>query len=128
MKKVILALAVLSMGAMAAFGWTGVLVQWSTTYGVYDHTAVDLTGTSNYALDTYAMTWQLIYSGDNVAGAPDLGNSANGWVSGDDQVFATRTLAQSVGGANVTASDVIVYPVFLKGLTGLTIVINSSYS
>ena len=105
MKKILLALAVLSLAAGSAFATDGVAIQWNNGWGVYTHEAVDLTGTSDYLLDSYSITWQLIYSVNNTAGAPDLGNSANGWVSGDDTVWATRTLAQSVGGANVTASD-----------------------
>ena len=105
MKKILLALAVLSLAAGSAFATDGVAIQWNNGWGVYTHEAVDLTGSSDYLLDSYNITWQLIYSVNNTAGAPDLGNSANGWVSGDDTVWATRTLAQSVGGANVTASD-----------------------
>ena len=105
MKKILLSLAVLALAAGSAFGAVGVDIQWTTLWGAYDHTAADLTGSTDYLLDSYSMTWQLIYSVNNTAGAPDLGNSANGWVSGDDTVWATRTLAQSVGGANVVASD-----------------------
>lgn len=34
-----------------------------------------------------------------------MANSGNGWVSGDDTVWATRTLDQSIGGANVIDSN-----------------------
>ena len=105
MKKILLALAVLALAAGSAFATDGVAIQWNNGWGVYTSDATDLTGTEDYLLDSYAITWQLIYSVNSTAGAPDLGNSGNGWVSGDDTVWATRTLAQSVGGANVTASD-----------------------
>ena len=105
MKKILLALAILALAAGSAFATDGVSIQWQTVYGGYTHDATDLTGSTDYLLDSYAITWQLIYSVNSTAGAPDLGNSGNGWVSGDDTVWATRTLAQSVGGANVTASD-----------------------
>lgn len=105
MKKILMALAVFALAAGSAFATDGVAIQWQTQWAIYTDTAADLTGSTDYLLDSYSMTWQLIYSVNNTAGAPDLGNSANGWVSGDDTVWATRTLAQSVGGANVVASD-----------------------
>ena len=105
MKKILLGLFVLAIAATSGFGADGVAIQWQTLWGVYDNTALDLTGTEDYLLDSYSITWQLIYSVNATAGAPDLSNGANGWVSGDDTVWATRTLAQSVGGANVVASD-----------------------
>ena len=105
MKKILLALAVLAFASSAAFATDGVPIQWNNAWGVYTHDASDLTASTDYLLDSYSITWQLIYSVDATADAPNLVNSANGWVSGDDTVWATRTLPQSVGGANVTASD-----------------------
>lgn len=105
MKKLLLALMVLACAATIASATDGVAIQWQTLWGLYDHTATDLEGVDDNLLDSYSLTWQLIYSPDAVVGAPDLSNSANGWVSGNDVVWATRTLPQSVGGANVTASD-----------------------
>ena len=111
MKKLMVALAALALLATAGFAATGVSVQWTTAYGIYDHAAVDLTSTETGGiLDSYAITWQLIYSTDNVAGAPDLGNSANGWVSGNDEVWASRTFAQDSGSASDgTEWDLFVY-------------------
>jgi len=87
--------------ATAGFAATGVAVQWDTSWGVYDHAAVDLTSTTTGGiLDSYAITWQLIYSLDNVADAPNAANGANGWVSNDDEVWATRTFAQDDGSAS----------------------------
>lgn len=105
MKKILLALMVLACTISVASATDGVSILWTTVYALYDHTATDLTGENDYLLDSYSLTWQLIYSVDAVADAPNLANSANGWVSGDDVVWATRTLSQSVSGANVTASD-----------------------
>ncbi|MDD2240122.1 MAG: PEP-CTERM sorting domain-containing protein [Kiritimatiellae bacterium] len=103
MKKILLALMILACAVSVASA--AVHIEWTTGWGLYDHTATDLSGSENYLLDSYALTWQLIYSPDATADAPNLANSSGGWVSGDDEVWATRTLAQSVVGANVTASD-----------------------
>ena len=101
MKKLLLALMVLVCAATIASATDGVAIMWTTGWGAYTHDSPDVTGYDDYLLDSYSMTWQLIYSVDAVADDPDLSNSANGWVSNDDEVWATRTLAQSVGGANV---------------------------
>lgn len=115
MKKILLALAVLSLAAASAFAATGVAIQWTTAYGIYDHAAVDLTSTTTGGiLDSYAITWQLIYSLNATAGAPDLGNSANGWVSGDDTVWASRVFAQGNG----NASDGTVWDNFVYYISG----------
>ena len=101
MKKILLALAVLSLAASSALAATGVAIQWDTYWGAYTHDATDLTAIpGDYLLDSYSLTWQLIYSVNNTAGAPDLGNSANGWVSGDDTVWATRAFAMGNGNAS----------------------------
>ena len=128
MKKILLALAVLAVAAMPGFGAVGVDILWSTQYAGYTHDAVDLTGSTDYLLDSYSLTWQLIYSANNTAGVPDLGNSANGWVSGDDTVWATRTLAQSVGGANVTASDGTVWNNYVGFVSGDNHYLNAGWS
>ena len=101
MKKLMVALAALALLATAGFATTGVAIQWDTAWGIYDHAAVDLTSTETGGiLDSYAITWQLIYSLDNVADAPDAGNGANGWVSNDDEVWASRIFAQDDGSAS----------------------------
>ena len=111
MKKLMVALAALALLATAGFAATGVAVQWTTSWGIYDHAAVDLTSTTTGGiLDSYAITWQLIYSLDNVADDPSLANGANGWVSNDDEVWATRTFAQDSGSASDgTEWDLFVY-------------------
>ena len=100
MKKIFMALVMSVLVAGSAFAATGVDVLWTTQWGIYTDTATDLTGTSDYILDSYAITWQLIYSGNNTAGAPDLLNAANGWVSGDDEVWATREFLMGDGSAS----------------------------
>lgn len=113
MKKLMLALAALALMATAGFASTGVAVMWSTAYGIYDHAAGDLTSTTTGGiLDSYGITWQLIYSINGVAEAPDASNGANGWVSltGDDTVWATRTFSQDSGSASDgTEWDLFVY-------------------
>lgn len=109
---------ILACAASVASATDGVAIQWQIDYALYDHTATDLTGDTDYLLDSYSLTWQLIYSPDATAGAPDLGNSINGWVRGNDEVWATRTLEQSVAGADVTASDGSVWYNYLGYVSG----------
>ena len=104
MKKFLLALMVLACAA--SFASAGVGINWICGYGAYDHSSPDITGGSNALLDSYSVTWQLVYAGaNNVIDTPNLSNGINGWVGGDDDVWATRTLSQSVAQANVTASE-----------------------
>jgi len=102
MKKILLALMVLACVASVASAADGVAIQWTTRYAGYTHDAPDLTdlGSSYFLLDNYSLTWQLIYSTDATAGAPDLGNSAGGWVSGNDTVWATREFVMGSGSAS----------------------------
>ena len=111
MKKALLALAVLALASMSSLAATGVAIQWSTLWGVYTHDASDLTSlTEDFILDNYSVTWQLIYSLDDVADAPDLDNAINGWVSNDDEVWASRVFAQGNGsGGDGTVWDMALY-------------------
>jgi hypothetical protein len=104
MKKILLALLVSALATASAFAGVGVL--WSTTVaGVYDHAATDLQGSDNALLDSYSVTWQLIFAGaNNAIDSVNLANSANGWVSNDDVVWATRTIAQGGGTASEDGS------------------------
>ena len=100
MKKILLALAIL---ALATASYAGVGINWVSMWGAYDHNAPNLTDDpSAYTLlDNYSVTWQLIYAGaDNTIDPVDLSNSANGWVGDDDDVWATRTIAQGGGTAS----------------------------
>ena len=97
MKKLLIAFSAL---AIAAAAYAGYGIDWVVAYAAYSHEATDLTGGDYALLDSYSVTWQLIYAGaDNTANPIDL--SAPGWVSGDDEVWATRTIP--LGGG--TASD-----------------------
>jgi len=102
MKKLLLALMVLAFAATASMAADGVLIQWSTLWGAYTHDAPNVTDDPSdyFLLDSYSLTWQLIYSVDDTADAPDLSNSTNGWVSNDDTVWATRTFAMGDGSAS----------------------------
>jgi hypothetical protein len=96
MKKTLMALFALALCASVASA--GVGINWGTGYGIYDHTETDLVGGSAALLDKYGAIWQLIYAGaDGIANAPDLNNAANGYVSGDDVVWAQRTIPQHGG-------------------------------
>ena len=103
MKKILLALMVLIFAVTASLAATGVQILWTTMYAGYTHDAPNLTdlGSAHFLLDNYSLTWQLIYSTDAVADAPNLANSDGGWVSGNDTVWATREFVMGNG----TASD-----------------------
>lgn len=95
MKKLLIALSAL---AIATAAYAGYGIDWATTFGAYSHEATDLTGNDYALLDSYSVTWQLIYAGaDNIANPINLSNP--GWVSGDDVVWATRTIQQGGGTA-----------------------------
>lgn len=96
MKKLLIALSALALVATAAYAGYG--IDWVTVVGAYSHEATDLTGNDYALLDSYSVTWQLIYAGaDNTANPINLSNP--GWVSGDDVVWATRTITQGGGTA-----------------------------
>ena len=95
-------LAVLVLGMATAFASAGIGVLWTVSYGAYSHSAADLTGGSDNLLGSYSAIWQLLYTSNNVKDAIDLGNAANGYVSGDDEVIVTRNIpsgGNSSGGA-----------------------------
>ena len=96
MKKLLIALSALALVATAAYAGYG--IDWVTVVGAYSHEATDLTGNDYALLDSYSVTWQLIYAGaDNTPNPINLANP--GWVSGDDVVWATRTITQGGGTA-----------------------------
>ena len=89
MKKTRIALSLLALMATAASASVG--ITWKTSYGAYTHDSPDVVGYDYPLVDNYSVTWQLIYAGaNNVADPINLGNP--GWVSGDDEVWATRTV------------------------------------
>ena len=123
MKKMILALAVLAVATASAFA--GVGINWMTAYGVYDHNAEDLEGATGAILDSYAVTWQLIYAGaNNASDAPgtSLGGAgiADDYVTGDDVVWGSRTIPLG-GGASAELGDDTVWNEWLLKDSGDTI-------
>ena len=113
MKKILMAifaLAIATTGAMAGIG-----VSWSTGGGWGED------GSSGAILDSSSVLWQLIYAGvDNLIDPADGNNGANGFVSDDDIVWDSRTMGQSVGGADVTASDGTVWNNWMQPVSGDT--------
>ena len=114
MKKLLIALSALALVATAAYAGYG--IDWTEAYAAYSHEATDLTGTDYYLLDSYSVTWQLIYAGaDNTASPINLSNP--GWVSGDDVVWATapsrkaaalqpRTAPRGIAGWNILVAQI----------------------
>ena len=97
----------LSLLLLSVFFWVctnafgAIAIHWTTGWGVYDHTAGDLTGGDHFLLDSYPAVWQLVYAGpNNSIDPPNPGDAANGWVSGDDVVLAVRTIPQGGGMAS----------------------------
>ena len=91
MKKILLALAIFAVATTSAFAAIG--INWINGYGVYDHDALNLSGTdeADSIMSNYTVTWQLIYAGaNNSIDLPDASNGINGYVGGDDDVWATR--------------------------------------
>jgi hypothetical protein len=79
----------------------GVGINWTTGYGIYDHTETDLVGGSAALLDGYSAIWQLIYAGaDGAINEPDynqVGGANGDYVTGDDVVWAQRDIPQGGG-------------------------------
>jgi len=103
MKKTLMALFALALCASVASA--GVGINWTTAWGIYDHTETDLINGSSALLDSYSAIWQLIYAGaDGVANTPDynqVGGANGDYVTGDDVVWAQREITQGGG----TAAD-----------------------
>ena len=102
MKKTLMAIFALALCASVASA--GVGINWGTMYGVYDHTETDLVGGSAALLDSYSAIWQLIYAGaDGIANPADyeqVGGPNGNYVTGDDVVWAQRTIPQTGGFAS----------------------------
>ncbi len=86
MKKFPLVIAIMSL--FAADALASINVDWESA-GVLDHTA------TSAILNNYDVTWQLIYSVDTNMDPVDISNVAGGWVSGDDEVWATRIITDA---------------------------------
>ena len=106
MKIILMTVMVLSVAAVSALASIG--VEWTTDWGGYVNTAPNVTdypSSANAILLNSSVIWQLVYStsGSGLAdpdtlAAGDLGDPLN------EQVLATRTLAQTAG-PNVTAPE-----------------------
>ena len=101
MKKILMALFALALCATLASAGVGIV--WSTFYGIYDHTATDLVNGTEALLDSYSAIWQLIYTGaDGLIDPPDwgqVGGPSGDYVTGDDVVWAQRSIPQGGGAA-----------------------------
>ena len=100
MKKILIAM--LGLALVASVATAGVAISWNIQYGAYTHDAPNVTDypSPNNLLGTYSALWQLIYAGaDGIANPPTMMNPGGGWVSGDDEVWAQRTIAQGGGTA-----------------------------
>lgn len=87
---------------IAAPAYAGVGIRWSVYYGAYSHAATNLMGWTDSLLDSYSVTWQLVYAGaNNAIDLPSLttDNPNGDYVSNDDQVWAQRTIPMGGGTA-----------------------------
>ena len=92
MKKFLMSLVVVA--AMASVAVAGVGINWNTGWGGYTHSAPNVTDGNNAILSSYNVIWQLVYSGANgTIDPPSLSTAGSGYVTGDDAVWATRTIA-----------------------------------
>ena len=107
MKKTLMAFFALALCASVASA--GVGINWSTQWGIYDHSETDLVGGSAALLDSYSAIWQLIYAGpdgiNNPADYEQVGGANGDYVTGDDVVWAQRTIAQHGGLAPEDGTD-----------------------
>jgi hypothetical protein len=101
MKKTLMAIFALALVTSVASA--GVGINWSTGWGLYDHSAADLTGDDNPLLGSYSAIWQLIYAGpDGAINEPDynqIGGGNGDYVTGDDVVWAQRDFLKGGGDA-----------------------------
>ena len=100
MKKFLMSLVIVAAMASVAVG--GVGISWTTAWGGYTHDAANITDdpSASAILDHYSVIWQLVYSGANgTIDPPSLASAASGYVTGDDAVWATRTVATAGGTA-----------------------------
>ena len=101
MKKLLLGSIILLAAASVAMA--GVAIAWNTGWGAYTHDAPDLTEypSAHNLLGSYSAIWQLIYAGaDDLANPADLGNEVGGYISGDDEIWGSREIAQGGGVAS----------------------------
>ena len=125
MKKFLMSLVVVA--AMASVAMAGVGINWNTGYGGYTHSAPNITDGNNAILGSYNVIWQLVYSGANgTIDPPSLLTAGSGYVTGDDAVWATRTIAM---GGGTAAEDSTSWDTFMVyGGGGSTVYQNAGWS
>lgn len=131
MKKSILAVVVLALTATVACA--GIGINWFTQWGGYVNTAPNVTDypSANGILDVsggHSVIWQLIYAGadDTIDDATLATGGGNGdYVTDDDQVLATRTIAN---GGGVAAEDGTSWDTYLYNNGGIYLFENTGWT
>ncbi len=124
MKKFLMSLVVVA--AMASVAMAGVGIQWDTGWGGYTHSAPNITDGNNAILASYSVIWQLVYSGANgTIDPPSLSTAGSGYVTGDDAVWATRTIAL---GGGTAAEDGTSWDTFMVRTGGSSTYENAAWS
>ena len=119
-------ISVMAFAIATTIASAGVGIQWTVQWGAYDHTETDLSGGSAALLDTHSALWQLIYAGaDGLIQKPDALNSANGYVSGDDDVWAQRTIAM---GGGTAPEDSTAWDNWMLPVSGNSVYIDASWA
>lgn len=135
MKKFVTAIFALAVAASVATA--GVGINWMDNYRVFASTETDLVGGTVGILDVASSLWQLIYAGaDNTANPVDWLNGAgdpgiaDDYVTGDDVVWAQRTLSQILtpGSTTFAPEDNTEWSSFLDLYSGDTQYIDYSWS
>ena len=135
MKKFLMAIFALAVAASVATA--GVGINWMDDYRVFASTETDMIGGSVGILDVASSLWQLIYAGaDNTPNPVDWMDGAGGagiaddYVTGDDVVWAERTLSQILtpGGTTFAPEDGTEWTGFLEYCSGNTAYIDYSWS
>ncbi len=129
--------AIFAMAVAASVATAGVGINWMDNYRVFASTETDLIGGTVGILDVASSLWQLIYAGaDNTANPVDWMNGAGGagiaddYVTGDDVVWAQRTLSQILtpGSTTFAPEDNTEWSSFLDLYSGDTQYIDYSWS
>ena len=123
MKKFLMSLVIVA--AMASVASAGVGINWNTGYGGYTHTSPIVTGYDNPILGSYSVIWQLVYSGTDGINPPSLATAGAGYVTGDDVVWATRTIAL---GGGTAAEDGTSWDTFMVRTGGSSTYENAGWS
>ena len=119
MKKVLMALFACAISVTAATA--GVGINWSTGWGIYDHTETDLVGGSAALLNNYNALWQLIYAGtDNQIDRPEADNAGTGYVTDDDVVWVQRTIPVGGNSGGTPCEDGTTWDGWITNPTGNT--------